>query len=121
MKYIVKRYFTDLQDNDYAYNVGDQFPREGKSVSQVRLDELSGFNNKQRVPLIEAVNEQPKEDDFSSYMNHPEFNRREYTKNDIVRMSKMSLVALAEDLGIEGAADKTGNTLRPLIMEKLGL
>ena len=41
MTYKVIEYFTDLQDNDHEYNVGDLFPRDGKEVSEERLTELS--------------------------------------------------------------------------------
>ena len=33
MQYRVIRFFTDLQDNGFAYNVGDKFPRDGKAVT----------------------------------------------------------------------------------------
>lgn len=53
--YRVIEYFTDLQDNDYPYNAGDIFPREGKTVSKERFAELSGAANKRGIPLIEEV------------------------------------------------------------------
>lgn len=53
--YQVIRFFTDLKDNDYAYKVGDTFPREGVDVSEERLAELSGSDNKQGTPLIKKV------------------------------------------------------------------
>lgn len=53
--YRVISYFTDLQDNDHPYNVGDAFPREGVKASKARLDELAGSDNKQGRPLIEKV------------------------------------------------------------------
>ena len=53
--YKVIKFFTDLHDNNYPYNVGDTFPRAGVSVSTGRLDELAGSNNKQGVPLIEYI------------------------------------------------------------------
>ena len=55
--YKVINYFTDLQDNNYPYNVGDTFPRYGLSVTDARLAELSGSKNKQKKPLIEKVEE----------------------------------------------------------------
>lgn len=55
MKYRVIKYFTDLQDNDYPYNVGDVFPRKGKIVTASRIKELSGTQNKRGVALIEEV------------------------------------------------------------------
>lgn len=53
--YKVIEYFTDLQDNSYIYNPGDLFPREGLTVSDSRLKELAGKNNKQGKPLIEKI------------------------------------------------------------------
>lgn len=50
-------YFEDLNDNSFPYNVGDKFPREGFEVSNERLSELSGSNNKRGIPLIEKVEE----------------------------------------------------------------
>ena len=52
--YRVIRYFTDLQDNDHPYNVGDVFPRDGMTVTDERIAELAGSDNKQRTPLIKA-------------------------------------------------------------------
>ena len=60
MMYKVIKFFTDLQDNDHPYNVGDAFPRKGVSVTEGRLAELAGSNNKQGKPLIEKVKEAPK-------------------------------------------------------------
>jgi hypothetical protein len=51
----VIKYFTDLKDNGYAYNVGDTYPRKGLEVSDERIAELSGHENKQGTPLIEEV------------------------------------------------------------------
>ncbi|UVD90677.1 MAG: Rho termination factor N-terminal domain-containing protein [Staphylococcus haemolyticus] len=62
--YKVIEYFTDLQDDDYAYNVGDTFPRKGLTVSKERLTELSTKNNRQNKPLIERVEEQIALDDM---------------------------------------------------------
>ena len=50
--YRVIEFFTDLHDNDYPYNVGDEFPREGVRVADSRIQELAGFNNKRGIPLI---------------------------------------------------------------------
>lgn len=55
--YRVIAYFVDLQDGEHAYQVGDAFPREGHTVSEARIKELSGSNNKRRMPLIEAISE----------------------------------------------------------------
>ena len=58
--YKVIKYFTDLQDNNYAYYVGDTFPRNGVEVGAERVEELSSDKNLQGVPLIEEVAEKPK-------------------------------------------------------------
>ena len=58
MMYKVIKFFTDLQDNNYPYNVGDKFPRTGLEVSAERLAELAGSENKQGVPLIVKVAEE---------------------------------------------------------------
>lgn len=62
--YKVIRYFTDIQDNDRPYNVGDVFPHAecGYPVTEKRLAELASRNNLQKTPLIryEEVKEEPK-------------------------------------------------------------
>lgn len=58
MMYKVVKFFTDLHDNDYPYSVGDTFPRSGIKVTEGRLAELAGSNNKQGQPLIQLVEEE---------------------------------------------------------------
>ena len=58
--YRVSKAFTDLQDNNYAYYVGDTFPRNGVEVGSEPIEELSSDKNLQGVPLIEEVVEKPK-------------------------------------------------------------
>ena len=58
--YKVIKYFTDLQDNNYAYYVGDTFPRNGVEAGAERVAELSSDKNLQGVPLIEEVVEKTK-------------------------------------------------------------
>lgn len=61
---VIKR-FHDLLDSRktktgviyHEYNVGDVFPRKGMDVSDDRIQELAGKDNKQGVPLIELVEE----------------------------------------------------------------
>lgn len=59
--YKVIEYFTDLHDNDHEYHEGDIFPREGIKVTEERLKELSGPDNKRGMPLIEKAEEKPEE------------------------------------------------------------
>ena len=59
----VVKLFTDLQDDNYKYEVGDEYPRLGLKPSLARIKELSGSDNKQGTPLIEEVEdivEEPK-------------------------------------------------------------
>ena len=63
MAYKVIKHFTDMQDNNFAYNVGDEFPRKGMSVLPSRIKELAGSKNRQGCPLIKEipdVEEKPK-------------------------------------------------------------
>lgn len=53
--YKVIKFFTDMQDNNFAYNVGDIFPRENKSVTDERIEELATSKNRQGEPLIKKV------------------------------------------------------------------
>ena len=59
--YRVIKYFTDLQDNDHEYNVGDIYNNNKKKVSASRIKELSTDKNRQGVPLIEKVEEPTEE------------------------------------------------------------
>lgn len=54
MMYKVVKAFTDLQDQNHFYNVGDVYPRDGVNVSDNRIKELSGTNNRQHTILIEG-------------------------------------------------------------------
>lgn len=56
--YKVLAVFADVQDNNHIYDVGEAFPREGVSVSEERLAELAGSNNRLRKPLIVKVAEE---------------------------------------------------------------
>ena len=58
--YKVIKSFTDLQDNNYAYYVGDTFPRNGVEVYSERIAELESDKNRLGVPLIEEITGKPK-------------------------------------------------------------
>lgn len=53
--YKVIKHFTDMQDNNFAYQVGDEYPRKGMSVLPSRIKELAGKKNRQGCPLIEEI------------------------------------------------------------------
>ena len=54
-KYVVVKFFTDLQDAGFPYKVGDTFPRNGLTVDDARLNELCTSKNRQKRPLIKFV------------------------------------------------------------------
>ena len=58
--YKVIKSFTDLQDNNYAYYVGDTFPHNDVEVEAERISELASDKNRLGVPLIEEIAEKPK-------------------------------------------------------------
>lgn len=107
--YKVIHFFTDLQDFDHPYNVGDVFPRDGLKVSETRLKELSGSNNKQHKPLIKLAEEEKIEQ------------KKQYTKTEINRMSTAELQSLALENDIDGADEMTGGELKKILIEKFGL
>ena len=53
--YKVIKHFTDMQDNNFAYQVGDEYPRKGMSVLPSRIRERATDKNRQGVPLIEEI------------------------------------------------------------------
>lgn len=105
--YKVISYFTDLQDFNHPYKVGDIFPRLGMNVSEKRLKELSGSNNKQGKPLIEEVKEVLEE--------------KKYTKTEINRMPIAALKNVAGKLGIDNFDTMTGAELKKVLIKKLGV
>lgn len=118
--YEVIHYFTDLQDNEYPYNVGDTFPRDGLTVSKERLKELSGNNNKQHKPLIKFLEEELPYSDNDIELEGDSA-RKKYTKTEINRMSTAELQNLAAAEGIENAFETSGNELKKILAEYFGL
>jgi len=53
--YRVLSNFSDLQDKEYVYRAGDEYPRPGFSVSADRIDELATGKNRIGFPLIEEI------------------------------------------------------------------
>ncbi len=58
--YKVIKSFTDMQDNNYSYYVGDTFPHNGVEVGAERIAELASDKNRRGVPLIEEIVEKTK-------------------------------------------------------------
>lgn len=44
-----------MQDGNFAYEIGDTFPRKGLSVLPSRIRELASDKNRQGCPLIEEI------------------------------------------------------------------
>lgn len=63
MGYRATVYFTDLQDNNFEYHVGDEYPRHGYTPSESRIAELASTHNKRGRAVIEEVKD--------SFMNEP--------------------------------------------------
>lgn len=108
--YRVLTYFTDMQDNGYPYNEGDFFPRDGLTVSEFRLQELSSTNNRRGIKLIELVeNEQVQEQP------------KPLTKTEINRMTTAQLKELALANGIEKSKEMTGAELKKALISHFEL
>lgn len=107
--YKVIHFFTDLQDFNHPYSVGETFPRDGFKVSKERIEELSGPNNRQGKPLIELVNEPINKESAL------------YSKTEINRMPIAELRLLAKNEGIAGCDKKSGAELKKILIEKYGL
>lgn len=113
MDYKVIHFFTDLQDFNHAYRVGDVFPRQGMKVSEERIAELLGNKNKQGKPLIALEKETVKASEKEE--------KKTYKKSDIFRMPVAELQELAKAEGIENAEEKTGAELKNLLVKHLNL
>lgn len=114
MSYKVIHAFTDSQDFNHIYRVGDTYPRSGLKIAESRLRELASNKNKRKTPLIA-----PDKDVFSSYMNPPE--KAKYTKTEINRMSTADLRKMALNTGVENAETMTGTELKKYFFDVFGL
>lgn len=61
--YKVLEMFTDLQDDNFKYEVGDEYPRLGLKPSLARIKELCGSDNLRGRAVIEEVADMPFNDD----------------------------------------------------------
>ncbi len=118
MQYVVTRYFTDAQDNEYAYHEGDIYPREGHTVSEARLKDLLSGNNFQRVALIKRVEkvEAPKKKEVQEEVQDNE--NVVWSEDEINKMPFMKLKAIAKQNGID-VEDKKASEIREELIEKL--
>lgn len=120
MEYVVIRNFTD-KNSQVHYAVGDRFPHRG-FASKDRVAELSTANNARGVAVIaekkkaEVKKEEP--------INELEFvieEKPELTKTDISSMTVAEIREFAKQKGIEDADNLSGNKLKKMLIELMGL
>ena len=123
MSYKVIHYFTDLQDFNHPYKVGDTFPRLGLKVSNERLEELASDKNKQGKPLIEKVEEVKEKNFLDEFAETVAEDRNAkkiiYTKTEINRMSTADLKELAKEQGVDD--ELSGADIKKALIKKFGL
>ncbi len=61
--YVAIKRFVDLTDDDYIYNAGDVYPRDGFEPSRERIVELATSKNKLETPLIAYIEDEKVEDE----------------------------------------------------------
>ena len=76
MKYKVIHPFLDYQDNNYPYEVGMDYPREGKVVTEERIKMLSSDANNLKTPLIEKEEEKTNDDSRVASRNRKRIGNR---------------------------------------------
>lgn len=55
MGYVVIVRFADLKDGKHLYEVGDKFPRRGKTATKERIRELSSEDNRMWKAVIKEI------------------------------------------------------------------
>lgn len=125
--YRVVSFFTDLQDNSYAYNVGDVFPRVGMTVSSDRINELRSAENKQHKQLIEYVDEEegisiadePQGDIDSDFSYDSPIEAQEtFDEISLSDMTTKEIVALAERRGYKITKIKKSDVISQFLAQQ---
>lgn len=126
MKYVVIRYFRDAQDNDYPYHEGDIYPREGLTVSNLRIKDLMNGNNFQQVPLIRRddsigkFTNKTKEPVAEAIKEEKVEETHEFTSEEIDKMPFMKLKSVARKNGVP-IEDREAKDIRSDLKKELGL
>ena len=89
--YIVIKLFTDLQDDNWLYNVGDVYPRKSLNVTESRIKELSSANNRQGKPLIKLIKEPNLKPNLEPNLE---------PKKDLNNLNKVQLMKIAKEKGL---------------------
>ena len=118
MRWEVIKSFTDINDGT-KYTVGDRYPHRG-FPSKLRIEQLSTSNNKRGVPLIKSV-ETVKENTDIPVKIEAKAETKIYTKTDINSMKVAELRRLAKEQDIDDVDNISGNELKTILIDKLGL
>lgn len=118
MKYEVIRYFTDAQDNEYAYHEGDMYPRDGLIPSEQRIKDLMTGNNFQKVALIQYPKgkmEKPKKEEPKKEVKE---DKTVWTAEEINKMPFMKLKSVAKQNEVE-VDGRTAAEIREDLIKKI--
>lgn len=80
--YKVICFFTDMQDGNHPYNIGDVYPRKGVIVSEDRLIQLSSEHNRRYKPLIALVDDEELHEKNVEVKEEPKAKKKGRKKND---------------------------------------
>lgn len=119
MEYVVIRNFTD-KNNQVHYAVGDRFPHRG-FASKDRIAELSSSNNKRGVAVIAEKKAEVKKEESIKELEFVIEEKPELTKADVNSMTVAEVRELAKEKGIEDADEISGNKLKKMLIELMGL
>jgi len=120
MEYVVIRSFTD-KNSQIHYAVGDRFPRRG-FASKERVAELSTANNARgKAVILEKKKAEVKKEDAIAELEFVIEEKPELTKADISSMTVAEVRELAKEKGIEDADEISGNKLKKMLIELMGL
>lgn len=96
--YKVLNKFADFLDNDFVYEVGDAYPREGFEPSIFRLEQLSEFIHALGGPAIKKVEDGETEGAASE--EKTEVEKEEVPAGDIVDVVKLKQLTSDELMGL---------------------
>lgn len=71
---IVKKDFTDAEDNKHIYRKGETYPRKSVEVSKERIEALATTKNKRKEVLIYIIDNSMTKKDIVSIINELNIN-----------------------------------------------
>lgn len=96
--YIVIKDFKDLEDNDYIYISGDEYPRKGKSIEDIPLERINALSSNQnklgrvlikKIDTKETTADEPEEDAKETTADTPGEDTKGTTTNNSGTNSKI--------------------------------